>query len=212
LILDNFEQVVAAGVHVARLLASCPALTVLVTSRTTLALRWEHEFPVAPLRLPNREEQADVSAIGHSPAVELFRQRAIAARPDFELTSNNAADVARLCAALDGLPLAIELAAARVKLLEPSAMLERLGDRLALLAGGTRDMPDRHRTLRAAIAWSYDLLSADERALFRQLGVYEGSCTLEAAEAVAASGDEPKATTRHPPYSRGAPESEPAAP
>jgi predicted ATPase/DNA-binding CsgD family transcriptional regulator len=185
LVLDNFEQVLAAGMEVARLLTACPDLTVLVTSRAPLRLRWEHELPVVPLMLPDPARRLDPREIRQSPAVELFRQRAVAARPDFCLSAANAADVARVCMALDGLPLAIELAAARVKVLPPHAILQRLEQRLRLLTSGPRDAPNRHRTLRAAIAWSYDLLSDEEQALLRRLGVFVGGCLPEAAEAVA---------------------------
>ena len=170
LVLDNFEQVLAAAPVVADLLARCHRIAVIVTSRAALRLRVERELSIPPLALPD--------------AVALFVERAAAVRPDFTLTPESAPTVAEICARLDGLPLAIELAAARVKLLSPEAMLPRLSSRLTLLTGGARDLPERHRTLRNAIAWSYDLLSDAERTLFRRLSVFVGGCTLEAAEAI----------------------------
>ena len=184
LVLDNFEQVVAAAPLVAELLAACPRLKCLVTSRVVLRLSGEHEFPVPPLELPDPRHLPAVDALSQYAAVALFIQRALAVKPDFRVDNANAPAVAEICVRLDGLPLAIELAAARIKLLPPQAMLARLGRRLELLRGGARDMPDRHQTLRHAIAWSYDLLEAGEQALFRRLAVFARGCTLEAAEAV----------------------------
>ncbi|MBI3326484.1 MAG: adenylate/guanylate cyclase domain-containing protein, partial [Nitrospinae bacterium] len=165
LLLDNFEQVVSAAPLVAELLAGCSQLKMLVTSRVGLHLSGEHEFPVAPLALPDPKRLPAVEALSQYAAVELFIQRALAVKPDFGVTNENAPAVAEICVRLDGLPLAIELAAARIKLLPPKALLARLGSRLQLLRGGPRDVPDRHQTLRRAIAWSYDLLDADEQAL-----------------------------------------------
>jgi predicted ATPase len=183
LLLDNFEHVAAAAVVVQELLDSCPALTVLVTSRVVLHLYGEHEFPVAPLPLP--ETAADSpDGVATSAAVELFVQRARAVRPDFSLSSGNAHAVAEICRRLDGLPLAIELAAARVKILPPAELLARLDRRLELLTGGPRDLPARQQTLRQAIDWSYDLLAPAEQRLFRRMSVFVGGCTLEALEAV----------------------------
>jgi predicted ATPase/class 3 adenylate cyclase len=184
LVLDNFEQVVDAAPLVAELLAACPRLKCLVTSRVVLRLSGEHEFPVPPLELPDPRHLPAVDALSQYAAVALFIQRALTIKPDFRVKNDNAAAVAEICVRLDGLPLAIELAAARIKLLPPQAILARLGRRLELLRGGTRDVPDRHQTLRQAIAWSYDLLEAGEQALFRRLAVFVGGCTLEAAEAV----------------------------
>jgi predicted ATPase/transcriptional regulator with XRE-family HTH domain len=188
-LLDNFEHLLAAALVVADLVTACPGLTVLVTSRAPLRLTGEHQFPVQPLSVPDEAASpasADVSA--RSAAVELFCQRARAVVPGFELTAENTATVARICRRLDGLPLAIELAAARVKLFSPRALLGRLDRRLHLLGGGARDLPERQQTLRDAIAWSYDLLDADEQRLFWRLAVFAGSFTLEAAEAVCGPG------------------------
>jgi predicted ATPase/DNA-binding winged helix-turn-helix (wHTH) protein len=184
LLLDNFEHLVQAVPTVAELLAVGPNLKILVTSRAALHVYGEHEFPVPPLALPDSRSMPPVEILSQYPAVALFVQRAIAAKPDFELNRENASAVTEICARLDGLPLAIELAAARVKVLSPSSMRTRLTSRLQLLTGGPRDIPQRHQTLRAAMDWSYDLLSADEQKLFRRLPVFAGGCTLEGAEAV----------------------------
>jgi predicted ATPase/class 3 adenylate cyclase len=189
LVLDNFEQVVAASPVVADLLAACPRLKVLVTSRQALRVRGEHEFPVPPLDLP--EGPGNVATLSQSAAAVLFIERALAVKPDFTLTDDAARAVAEICRRLDGLPLAIELAAARVKLLPPDAMLARLSSRLDLLTAGARDLPDRQRTLRDAIGWSYDLLAPDEQALFRRLAVFAGGWTLAAAEVIAAATGTP---------------------
>ncbi len=189
LLLDNFEQVLGAGQLLSALLGSCPRLKIVVTSRAVLHLSGEHEFPVPPLGLPGQ-----AGATGHAAAtaavasgfaaVRLFAEHARTARPDFALTDENAAAVVEICERLDGLPLAIELAAARVRVLAPSAMLQRLERRLPLLVGGARDAPARQRTLRDAIAWSYELLSGHEQQLFRRLAVFVGGSTLEASEVV----------------------------
>lgn len=186
LVLDNFEQVVGAAPVVANLLAACDGLRTLVTSREALRLRGEHEFPVPPLAVPRPQYTHDGAALSQFGAVQLFIQRAQAADPTFAIDNHNARSVAEICYRLDGLPLAIELAAARIKVLSPQAMLARLGRPLDLLRGGARDLPARHQTLRQAIAWSYDLLDEAERALFRRLAVFAGGCTLDAAEAVCA--------------------------
>ncbi len=191
LLLDNFEQVVGGAVQVADLLAACPKLKVIVTSRTVLHVRGEQEFAVPPLSLPDPKHLPDLVALSQYEAVALFIQRAQAARPGFQLTNANAPAVAEICARLDGLPLAIELAAARIKLLPPQALLARLGQRLQMLKGGVRDAPARQQTLRNTIKWSYDLLDAQEQRLFRWLCVFAGGCTLEAIEAVChGAGDE----------------------
>ena len=184
LLLDNFEHVLPAAPLVAELLAACPRLKVLVTSREALRLRWEHEFPVPPLRLPSLASLPDLPTLATVPAVALFLDRARAVVPTFALTKDNAEAIATVCTRLDGLPLAIELAAARSKLLSPEAMLGRLQSRLQFLAGGARDLPARLQTMRAAIGWSFSLLTASERTLFRRLGVFAGGWTAEAAEAV----------------------------
>jgi predicted ATPase/serine/threonine protein kinase len=183
LVLDNFEQLVRAAPIVADLLAAGPNLKILVTSRAALHVYGEHEFPVPPLGLPDSRSTPSLEVLSQCPAVALFVQRAVAAKPDFELNQGNAAAVVEICARLDGLPLAIELAAARVKVLSPSSMRTRLASRLQLLTGGARDLPQRQQTLRAAMDWSYDLLSAPEQKLFRRLSVFVG-CNLEGVEAV----------------------------
>jgi predicted ATPase/transcriptional regulator with XRE-family HTH domain len=184
LVLDNFEQVAAAAPLLAELLAAAPQLTLLVTSRAALHISGEHEYVVQPLALPDRNPLPPIAELTRYPAVALFAQRAQAVAPGFALTSANAAAVAEICQRLDGLPLAIELAAARVKLLSPTALLARLGHRLSLLTGGARDLPAHQQTLRSTIDWSYELLDECEQSLLRRLAVFVGGCTLEAAEAV----------------------------
>jgi predicted ATPase/serine/threonine protein kinase len=184
LLLDNFEHLIQAVPTVADVLAAGPNLKILVTSRAPLHLYGEHEFPLPPLALPDPRSLPSVELLSQCPAVALFVQRAAAAKPDFELNRENASAVAEICARLDGLPLAIELAAARVKVLSPSSMLTRLASRLQLLTGGSRDLPQRQQTLRAAIDWGYDLLTAAEQKLFRRLSVFVGGCNLESVEAV----------------------------
>ncbi len=184
LVLDNLEQVLEAAELVADHLASAPGLVVLVTSRAPLRLSGEHEFPVPPLAVPDAESSLPPGELAGYEAVSLFRHRARSVSPDFTLTESNAFAVAEICRRLDGLPLAIELAAARTKLLPPQAMLGRLEKKLGFLTGGARDLPERQRTMRAAIDWSYELLGEDERRVFARLGVFSGGCTLDAAEAV----------------------------
>src|SRR5207253_6216291 len=162
-----------------------PRLTVLATSRVVLSLRGEHEYVVPPLRPPDPERVPDVLTLGRFEAVQLFTERALAIQPRFRLTSENAQAVAEITARLDGLPLAIELAATRVKVLTPQQMLPRLERSLSLLVSGGRTLPERQRTLRGAIAWSYELLDKPEQSLFRRLSVFSGGWTLEAAGAVA---------------------------
>ena len=185
LLLDNFEQVVDAAPLVTALLERTRELKVLVTSRVALRVTGEREYPLPPLALPALEGAPNDAALLNAPAVALFVQRARETKPDFTPTSNNAGTVAEVCHRLGGLPLAIELAAARVKVLTPTAMLARLDRPLALLVGGRRDLPPRQQTIRATIAWSYDLLSPPEQRLLRRLSVFVGGWTLEAAEAVA---------------------------
>jgi predicted ATPase/transcriptional regulator with XRE-family HTH domain len=191
LVLDNCEHVAAAAPDVADLLEISPALTVLATSRMALRLRGEHEYPVAPLGLPPLAANSGLASTPEQlmeyPAAALFVERARAVRPDFALTATNAPAVAEICTRLDGLPLAIELAAVRVKLLPPSALLARLEHGLGFLAGGARDLSERQQTMRSTLAWSENLLSAEERVLFRRLAVFVGGCTLEAAQAVCAT-------------------------
>ncbi|HZO25119.1 MAG TPA: LuxR C-terminal-related transcriptional regulator [Chloroflexota bacterium] len=189
LLLDNFEQVLDAAPAISGLLAACPDLKALVTSREALHLRGEHEFPVPPLPLPSPGHFLRVHEVSAYPSVELFVQRARQARPGFAVTDASAPVIAEICRRLDGLPLAIELAAARVKLFLPSTLLERLGQRLPLLTGGPRDVPARQRTLRDAIAWSHDLLDEAERMVLRRLAVFAGGCTLEAIDVVASRPD-----------------------
>jgi predicted ATPase len=184
LLLDNFEQVTGAAPLVADLLGAAPGLVVLVTSRTVLRLSGEHDFPVLPLPVPPAAVGPGAGDAGQYASVRLFSERAHAASPGFELTSGNAAAVAAICRRLDGLPLAIELAAARVRLLPPAALLARLDDRMGVLTGGARDLPERQRTLRNTLDWSYGLLSPGEQALFGRLGVFAGSFGLPAAEAI----------------------------
>ena len=184
LFMDNFEQVSDAATLVQHLLDACPELTVLVTSRQGLHIYGEQEFPVPPLPLPAPGALFSPSTLIDCASVALFVQRAAASRPDFTLTPKNAGAVVEICYRLDGLPLAIELAAARVKILPPAELLARITRPLELLTGGARDLPERQQTLRQAIKWSYDLLSPAEQKLFRRLSVFAGGCTLEAAEAV----------------------------
>jgi predicted ATPase/DNA-binding SARP family transcriptional activator len=184
LCLDNAEHVVEAAPDLAELLAAAPALTLLVTSRERLHLQAEHEYPVEPLPLPDPDRPPDLDALANVDAVTLFLERARAAKSDFDLTQENAPAVTEICVRLDGLPLALELAASRLKLLSPEAMLGRLEHGLELLTGGPRDLPARQQTLKATIEWSYELLTADEKRLFSHMAVFVGGCTLEAAEEV----------------------------
>jgi predicted ATPase/transcriptional regulator with XRE-family HTH domain len=184
LLLDNFEHLMPAAPLIRGLLAAAPYLKVLLTSRVVLHLAGEYEYSVPPLRLPDLGRLARFDVLAHNPAVALFAQRSQAIDPSFLLSETNVAAVAAICVRLDGLPLAIELAAARIKLLEPQALLARLHRRLPLLTRGPRDLPARQQTLNAAIEWSYDLLAAGEQALFTRLGVFVGGCTLDAAEAI----------------------------
>ena len=184
LVLDNFEQLVAAAPVVADLLASGPQLKILITSRIVLNLHGEREFPVPPLDPPQVASELTAEDLAGNESVLLFVERAQAVQPNFALTDDNAAAIAEICRHLDGLPLALELAAARVKLLPPQAILTRLGDSLKLLTGGARDLPTRHQALRNTLEWSYGLLKDDEKTLYARLGVFVGGFTLEAAEAV----------------------------
>ncbi|MDQ6669167.1 MAG: tetratricopeptide repeat protein [Chloroflexota bacterium] len=183
-VLDNFEHLLAAAPQLAAVLADCVGVKALVTSRVALAIRGEQLFDVQPLAVP-QAVIASVSDIARSPAVQLFVERTRAARPEFHLSAENASLVARVCASLDGLPLAIELAAGRARVLPPHTLVRHLqAQSLEILTQGPRDAPARQRTMRNAIAWSYDLLDEPERALFRRLAVFAGGCTLEAIQAV----------------------------
>jgi predicted ATPase len=184
LLLDNFEHLLDAAEHVAELLAATAQLKVLVTSREHLHLRGEQEVAVPPLALPDPSQLPAFDQVSQYAAIALFMARAQASQADFQLTSATAPAIAEICVRLDGLPLAIELAVARLKMFAPEALLARLSGRLALLRGGARDLPERQQTMRTTIAWSYDLLTEAEQTLFRRLGVFVGGCTLEAAEAV----------------------------
>ena len=190
LLLDNFEQTLDAAPLVVELLAAAPQLKILVTSRAVLHVTGERQFPVPPLTIPDAKSEPPVKLLEQYSAVALFTQRARAVKPDFAITETNASAVIEICRQLEGLPLAIELAAARTKLFPPKAMLARLNDRLQLLTGGARDLPQRQQTMRSAIAWSYDLLDEEEKKLFRRLSIFVDGCTSEAVEAVCnATGD-----------------------
>jgi predicted ATPase/class 3 adenylate cyclase len=189
LLLDNFEQVINAAAYVAELLASCPMLKVIVTSRAALHLGGEREFAVPPLTVPDPKHLPELEVLTQYEAVALFIQRAQAVKSGFQVTNANAPAVAEICIRLDGLPLAIELAAARMKLLPPQALLARLGRRLQVLTGGARDAPARQQTLRQTIEWSYQLLHSEDQRLFERLSVFAGGCTLEAIEAVCTALD-----------------------
>jgi len=183
-LLDNFEQVVTAAPMVLEVLEACPQVKMLVTSRETLHIRGEQVFSLLPLPLPDLTQSFTPGALSEVAAVALFMRRAEAIKPGFHLTSTNARAIAEICTRLDGLPLALELAAVHVKYLSPQALLTRLGHRLQTLMRGTRDMPVRHQALRSAIQWSYDLLSDQVQRLFRYLAVFVNGCTVEAVESV----------------------------
>jgi non-specific serine/threonine protein kinase len=189
LVLDNFEHVLEAAPQVVTWLSEAPRLTVLVTSRALLRVSGEQDHPVPPMGLPALDTRAPIDTVAGAEAVRLFVARARTVKPDFAVTEANAAAVAAICHRLDGLPLALELAAARSNLLSPAALLTRLSSQLPVLTGGPRDAPARLRTMRDAIAWSYELLTGEEQALFRRLTVFAGGFTLEAAEAVSREQD-----------------------
>src|SRR6266702_586850 len=188
LLLDNFEQVLAAAPALVELLLACPSIKIMMTSRAVLHVEGEYEFAVPPLSLPDPLHLPAHEELLHYAAVALFVQRAQMVKPQFVLSEDNAAAIAQICIRLDGLPLALELAAARSKLLSPQALLGRLNRRLAVLTGGRQDAPTRQHTLRDTISWSYDLLNAQEQRCFRRLAIFVGGCTLEAAEAVVECG------------------------
>ncbi len=191
LVLDNFEHVLDAASVVATLLDACRSLHVLVTSRRLLHLRREHQYAVLPLAMPANAILPEVDALARYDAIALFQERARAAQASFAITPENARAVVEICARLDGLPLAIELAAARIRQFSPAALLSRLASSLTVLTGGPNDAPVRQQTLRATVSWSYALLAPGEQDIFARLSVFAGGCTLEAAEAVCGAGDVP---------------------
>ncbi len=193
LVLDNLEQVIELGASIVELLAACPQLHVVTSSRAALRVRGEHLVPIPPLELPTEAAPPELQALADIPAVALFVERAQAVVPQFVLSAENAPAVAAICRRLDGLPLAIELAAARLRVLPPDALLDRLDRRLPLLVGGARDLPERQQTLRDTLAWSCELLSPAARALFARLAVFAGGVPLDAVSAVCAgcSADDP---------------------
>ena len=201
LVLDNFEQVLEAALHLVAWLSACPHLKLLVTSRAVLRVSAEHDYPVTPLALPPSRAQPSVEEVAAAGAVQLFLARAQATRPDFALTDTNAAAVAEVCRRLDGLPLAIELAAARLAHLPLAGLLRHLDQRLPLLTGGPRDLPARLRTMRDAIAWSYELLSPEEQVRFGGSPSSSGGSTLDAATEVASAHGGPDG--QHPGRRRG---------
>ena len=184
LVLDNIEHLPDASELLPKLLEHCPQLHLLVTSRAVLRLSWESIFEVQPLAVPDSGASIDLQALSRYEGVALFVERARAADPAFAVTGQDASAVAEICCRLDGLPLAIELAAARLRVLPPQALLGRLSNRLTFLTGGARDRPTRQQTLRAAIDWSYSLLDDTEQRLFARLAVFAGGCTLDAVEVV----------------------------
>jgi predicted ATPase len=188
LVLDNFEQAIAAADQVRDLVQSCINLRLLVTSQVVLRVRGEREYPLAPLGLPS---DSSVEAVLRSDAAQLFARRAAAARPEFEIGPHNSAALGEICRLLDGLPLALELAAARTRLFSVNELVDRLGDSMGLLAGGLRDVPSRHQTLRATVDWSYGLLSPSDQAFFRDFAVFSGGASLAAIEAVIATEGNP---------------------
>jgi predicted ATPase/class 3 adenylate cyclase len=188
LVIDNFEQVVSAAPVIGKLLSAAPKVKIVVSSREVLHLRGEHDYPVPPLGLPESKRKQTAAVLAQYEAIALFIQHAQAANPSFELDEENASIVAEICMKLDGLPLAIELAAARSRLLKPAVMLEKLKSRLNVLTGGARDLPQRQQTIRGAIDWSYELLDESEKVLFARLGVFIGGWTVESAEVVCSAG------------------------
>src|SRR5579884_503594 len=187
LLLDNFEQVLAAAPLLANLLAACPHLRMLVTSRAVLRLQCEHEFAISPLSLPDLKQLPENESLMEYAACALFVQRVQALKPSFQVTQASSRTIAEICIRLDGLPLAIELAAARTRVFSLQALLARLEHRLEVLTDGARNVPARQQTLRATIAWSYHLLSADEQRLFHYLSVFVGGCTLDGVESIASA-------------------------
>jgi predicted ATPase len=184
LVLDNFEHLLASAGIVASLLDGCHLLKILVTSRAVLRVYGENKYVLLPLPLPDVEHLTELSRLASNPAVALFLHRVASVKPDFALTAENACDVAGICTRLDGLPLAIELAAARMKMLSAADLLQRLHARLQVLTGGPLDAPARQQTLRQTIDWSYGLLNESQQKLFRRVSVFSGGFTAESAEAV----------------------------
>src|SRR6266702_4679638 len=190
IVLDNFEQVLPAAPHLSDLLSSCPQLKILVTSRALLHVWGEYTCRILPLEVPDLQQVPDLERLSQIASIALFVQRAEAILPGFQLTDENARDIAEICARLEGVPLILELSAARCKLLSPRALLSRLEHRLPVLTGGRQDAPVRQQTLRNTLSWNYDLLSPDEQTLFRKIAVFVGGCSLQAAEAIStALGD-----------------------
>ncbi len=190
IVLDNFEHVMAAAQEVAALLEACPALKFLVTSRAVLNLRGETEYSVPQLEVPDQQLSRQLEDVQHFPSISLFVNRGRSILPKFELTADNVVAVIEICRRLDGLPLALELAAMRLKLFSPDALLKRLDRKLDILSSSSDDIPNRHKTLRSAIDWSYSLLDPQEQTLFRRLSIFSGGCTLEAAEEICFQGYE----------------------
>ncbi len=188
LVIDNFEHVIDAAADIAEILSVTDGVRIVVTSRQALRLRWEQEYPLLPLAVPDASQQVSVEAVATSPAVDLLVERIRRVRPRFRLDEGNVAAIAEIARRLDGLPLALELAAARLRVLQPADLLARLEHRLDSLAGSSPDLPERHRTMRTTISWSYDHLSPTEQAVFRRLGVFAGGAGIDAVEAVC-SGD-----------------------
>lgn len=184
LLLDNFEQIISSAPLLEDLLAACHHLSILVTSREVLHLQAEHLFPVPPLVIPDLNDLPNAEELAQYAALTFFLQRAQEIMPDFQLTQANARTIAEICVRLDGLPLALELAAARIRLLPLQTLLARLSQRLQVLTRGVRNLPERHQTLRNTIAWSYDLLDASEQCLFRRLSIFVGGCSLQEIEAM----------------------------
>ncbi|MEJ7699857.1 MAG: NB-ARC domain-containing protein [Pyrinomonadaceae bacterium] len=189
LVADNFEQIVSAAPFLVELLDNAPQLKILVTSRTLLNIQAEREFRVPPLDLPENTAQTSLENLTEFESVKLFLERAKAVKSPFSLTEENASSVAEICRRLEGLPLAIKLAAARIKILSPEQILTRLENRLKLLTGGAKDLPARQQTMRGAIEWSFDLLEENEKILFRRLAVFAGGFTIEAVESVSSSDE-----------------------
>ena len=190
LILDNLEQIANPVPTLGVLFDNAPSIRVLATSRSALRIRGEHEIQIDPFATPDPAKLPGIDELRSSPAIALFVERAASVRPSFDLTSENVADIVDICRRLDGLPLAIELAAARTKLLTPAQLLPRLANRLQLLTGGPRDLPERQQTLRDAIAWSHDLLPPEEQLVFRRMAAFAGGATLDQVVAIACNGDQ----------------------